>query len=169
MIYLLGFMGAGKSVVARALAAELGWEWVDLDEEIERAEGRSIQEIFRLEGEEAFREIEARLLARVAGRRNAVVACGGGTPLRASNMDLIRNTGTSVWLDAPLDVMLSRCAGGGGRPLISDRASMETLLEARRPVYSQADFRIDAGGKSPEEIARIIARRAGRLPDRGEA
>ena len=161
MIYLVGFMGSGKSTVARALAAVLSWEYVDLDEEIERSEGMTVPELFRKEGEAAFRAIEARVLEEISRREEIVVACGGGTPCGESNMEVIRRTGTSVWLDVPLDVMLRRCAGGEGRPLLSDRPAMEALLEARRPAYSQADFRVDASSKEPDQIARLIARRLG--------
>lgn len=164
-IYLLGFMGAGKSSVGECLASRLSYRFVDLDREIELGAGRSIPEIFEARGEPEFRRIESEVLLRTAALDDVVVACGGGTPAAGRNLEVIRRTGVSVWLDAPLDVMLRRCQKGSHRPLLADRGRMETLLAARLPVYRQADLRVDAAAGDPDDLARSIA---GRLEGLGE-
>lgn len=158
-IYLIGFMGAGKSSVGEALADRLGWEFRDLDRDIESLAGEPIEEIFRKRGEPAFRLMEAERLRHLATLDGTVIACGGGTPASGGNMAVIRASGLSVWLDAPLEVMLRRCRGGPRRPLLSRPDRLAALLEARRPYYSQADLRVDASRESPERLASFIAGR----------
>ena len=162
-IYILGFMGAGKTSVGECLARELSWRFIDLDREIEKGAGLTIPEIFRSRGEPAFRRIEAIILREVAAVEDVVVACGGGTPAAGGNLDLILSSGFSVWLDAPLDVMMQRCGAGSHRPLLADRPKMETLLAARRPCYMKADLRVDASGADPARLASIIAAELSRL------
>jgi len=156
-IYIVGFMGAGKSSVGESLARELGYAFLDLDREIERADGREIAEIFRQDGERVFRRLEAAALRRAGARSDVVVACGGGTLTLWENRDFIAQTGVCVWLDAPLDLMLERCGGGARRPLLGDRPTMERLLAERLPAYRQADLRVDAAAGDPEAIASRIA------------
>jgi shikimate kinase len=156
-IYIVGFMGAGKTSVAGCLSRELRYGFRDLDAEIERVAGRKISEIFRDDGEDAFREVETRELRRVAGEPGTVIACGGGTLIRTANREFIRRTGISVWLDAPLDVMLRRCQGSAHRPLLADRPRMEALLAERLPFYRSTDLHVDASTGTPRAVARRIA------------
>ena len=146
-IYLVGFMGCGKSTVGRALAGELGWSFFDLDDEIERREGLPIAEIFEMRGESAFREAETAALKErvntIERGRPQVVSLGGGTFLSPENFDLISNHGVTVWLDPPLEVIIRRVAGFNHRPLARDPERLRELYEARRPGYARADYHIE--------------------------
>ncbi len=157
-LYLVGFMGTGKSSVGTCLAERLGWAFCDLDSEIERVAGETISEIFRNRGEAHFRRLESEELRRVSSRSGKVVALGGGAFCSEENRRLTAETGTSVWLDAPLEIIMARCAGDKTRPLFGDRHQMAALLESRRPAYRLADLRIEIEGLEIEEIAdRIVA------------
>ncbi len=158
-IFIVGFMGAGKSSVGECLAREIGYRFLDLDREIEQESGHSVAAIIRDDGEAVFRRLEAAALRRAASLSDVVVACGGGTLSLPENRELIARTGFSVWLDAPLDIMLDRCRGGGHRPLLGERARMEALLSSRLPAYRQADLAIDASMEHPEALARRVAAR----------
>lgn len=162
-IYIVGFMGVGKTSVGECLAKELRYGFVDLDREIERAAGRPIPEIFKEEGEPFFRRLEAQALRSVGGQAGIVVACGGGTLSLQENREFVRRVGVSVWLDAPLDVMLRRCGTSLHRPLLADRPRMEALLAERLSVYREADIRIDASADPPELLASRIASKLARL------
>jgi shikimate kinase len=146
-IYLVGFMGCGKSTVGRALAGELGWSFFDLDDEIERREGLPVVEIFEMRGEAGFREAETaalrELVKAVESGRPQVISLGGGTFLPEENFDLISNHGVAVWLDPPLDVILRRVAGFGHRPLARDPERLKELYESRRAGYARADFHLE--------------------------
>ena len=123
-IYLVGFMGCGKSTVGRALADELGWSFFDLDHEIEGDSGSTISEIFDRQGEEIFRALEASALAKrvkaVQSGRPQVIALGGGALMSDKNFELISNHGVMVWLDAPFEVIQKRVAAESHRPLARD-------------------------------------------------
>jgi len=155
-IYLVGFMGAGKTCVGQCLAGMLGRPFVDLDQEIERKEGKSIREIFSHQGEEYFRSLENEQLKLASAGPPHVIALGGGAFCRPENRAIVEATGKSIWLDAPLDVIVARCAGDPSRPLFTSRAEMEALLEARRPFYRKAAIRIEVTGQSIEELAKHI-------------
>jgi len=157
-IYLLGFMGTGKSSVGLRLADKLGWAFCDLDSEIERVAGETIGDIFRNRGEAHFRRLESGELRRVSASRRTVVALGGGAFCSEENRHVTADTGISVWLDASLEIIMARCAGDSSRPLFGDRDAMAALLDSRRPAYGLADLRIDIEGLEVEEIAdRILA------------
>ncbi len=156
-------MGSGKTTVGASLARELGCRFVDLDAEIERMSGLTIAEIFERQGEPAFRHLESLALREVGALHDVVVATGGGTLTRWENRDFIQRSGVTVWLDAPLDVMLDRCRDGAHRPLLGPREQMEALLAQRIAFYRGADVRVDADAGSPEEVARRIAARLGNL------
>ena len=157
-IYIVGFMGTGKSSVGLRLAERLGWAFCDLDTEIERAAGETVSEIFRNRGEAYFRRVESEALKRISVRTGTVVALGGGAFCSDENRRVTAATGTSVWLDAPVEIVMARCAGNRARPLFGDRRAMAALLESRRPAYELADVRIDIEGLAVEEIAdRIFA------------
>jgi len=156
-IFLVGFMGAGKSAVGRALAELAGLPFVDTDDAVERAEGMPIEEIFRGRGEGAFREAEGKALASLAETDSVVVATGGGLFLGVENRRLVRRLGRSVWLDVPLDVAATRVPRSSGRPLWSeDPLTLRALFERRRAAYALADARVDASRAAPGEIARGI-------------
>lgn len=158
-IFIVGFMGAGKSTVGECLARELGYRFLDLDREIELDAGRPVAAIIRDDGEPHFRRLEAAALKKASTLSDAVIACGGGTLSLPENRDLIARTGFSVWLDAPLDVMLERCREGSQRPLLGERSRMEALLASRLPAYRQSDMGVDASSEHPEALARRIAAR----------
>src|SRR5581483_10743947 len=146
-LYLLGFMASGKTSVGYAVAQQLGWSFADLDAEIEREQGMSIAEIFVRHGEPFFRHLESDAIRRHVGRVEAglpwVLALGGGAIIQPANWELIQNNGVSIWLDCPLEIVRRRLGDDITRPLARDRAGLAQLYEARRPLYSRADFRIE--------------------------
>jgi shikimate kinase len=156
-IYLVGFMAAGKTTVARALAERLGWRAEDIDELIEARERRTVAEIFARNGEPYFRALERDILKLLLPLRHVVVATGGGTFMDAENRTAINMDGVSVWLDVPLEELVARLPADGRRPLAADRAQMERLFAVRQVAYASAQFRVDARGAHPEAVAdRII-------------
>ncbi len=155
-IYLIGFMGAGKSTTARALAKRLGWRVEDVDERIETRERRSVADIFADQGEAYFRAAEREVVRQLVAQREVVVATGGGTFVDAENRALIRADGATIWLDVPFDVALERAPRDGRRPLASDRERFEALYLARRVAYQQAHARFDAAASTEELVERIL-------------
>ena len=145
-LVLVGLMGVGKSTIGRRLAARLGLPFVDADEEIEKAAGMTIQEIFDSHGEAAFRDGERRVIARLIDGTPKVIATGGGAFINDDTRALILETALAVWLDAPIEVLVDRVARREGtRPLLRDRAPAEVLAElssARNPIYAQAPIRV---------------------------
>lgn len=159
-IYLVGFMGAGKTSVGVALAAKLGYGFVDLDQEVEGRAGTSVREIFERRGEDAFRELEHRLLAETSARRRVVVATGGGAFTFERNRELIRRSGTSVWLNPDFDTLLARLdrAGRTSRPLFRDPEGARRLHRRRLGDYRRADLelRIDSDETAEEVAGKIL-------------
>jgi shikimate kinase len=156
-IYLVGFMGSGKSTVGRALAARLGWGCEDLDELVEAQQQRTIAEIFARHGEAYFRQAEREILHVLLPLRRLVVATGGGTFAEPDNRLTINRDGLSVWLDLPVEEIVRRVPLDGRRPLSGDRAYMERLYAARRVAYEQAHLRVDASGLAPADLVdRIV-------------
>lgn len=158
-IFLTGFMGAGKTTVGRALAAQLGWDFLDLDRLIEQRVGRGIPEIFAAEGEGAFRDQESLALRSLPADRPLVVATGGGIVGRAENRSFMRELGRVVFLDVSWEQLLSRLQGEGGRPLATGEGGWEPVrqrLEARMPWYREAELHIVCNELTPAEIARQI-------------
>jgi shikimate kinase len=155
-VYLVGFMGAGKTSVARALARRLGWPFIDVDDLIEKREHQSVTSLFAKRGEAYFRAVERAVLAEQLDRRHVVVATGGGTFVDPQNRSLINNDGASVWLDVPLERLIARVPADGRRPLASDRTEFERLYHARRPCYAEAHHRIEAGRGGIEAIVERI-------------
>ena len=155
-IYLVGFMAAGKTTVAQALATRLGWRAEDVDSLIEARERRPVAEIFARAGEPYFRAIEREIVKVLLPMRHVVVATGGGTFVEPDNRGAINLDGLSIWLDVPIEVVLSRLPADGRRPLAADRAQMERLFAGRRTAYAQAHLRIDVGNASADEIAEQI-------------
>jgi shikimate kinase len=157
-VFLVGFMGAGKSTVARALAARWGWDVADTDDLVEAAERRTIEAIFAESGEGRFREAEWNALSTLEGKTRLVVATGGGLFLGVAQRALIRRSGVSCWLDAPFHVLSERVEGLGARPLwpADDALTRRAFFERRRAAYALADFRVDASADDPEVVARAI-------------
>ncbi len=159
-VYLVGFMGAGKTAVGRALAQRLGWPFEDLDEAVVARAGRSIESIFAEEGEGRFRELEWHALAATGLRTPLVVATGGGLFLAARHREWIREMGVSVWLDCPLERIRERVGRGTGRPLWArPPLELRALFERRRAAYALADLHVDAGQGEPEAVAARVAER----------
>lgn len=161
-VFLIGFMGAGKTSIGQALAKRLGWGFVDLDERIEQQENCSIAEIFHARGEPAFRRIETaalrELLNQMSSGNPLVVALGGGAPLQQKNAALLAACGApQVFLDAPFDVLFQRChEAAAARPLLQQKESARGLYNARRPHYLKAQFCVDTGSLSVEQAAEEI-------------
>lgn len=151
-IYLVGFMAAGKTTMARALAKRLGWRAVDVDELVEAREHLSVAEIFARHGEPYFRAAERAVLAEQLTPRHLVVATGGGTFVDPRNRAAINRDGLSVWLDVPFDRVVARLPPDGRRPLAADRGEFARLFASRREAYQQAHVRLDAGRASVEAL-----------------
>lgn len=170
IICLAGFMGAGKSTVGTRLAQQLGWRFVDLDERIEEAAGITIPEFFERYGEPAFRQLEADQLRAALGRavefrESTILALGGGTYAQPGAPEFLRNAGVPViWIDTPIDMLLSRCMTMTGRPLFRDEASFRTLHAQRVPSYQLADYRVDGSGDSAAVVAEILRRGIAGVP-----
>lgn len=155
-VYLVGFMGAGKSTVAHVLGKRLDWKVEDVDTLIERDERRDIPTIFRQDGEPYFRAKERAILIGLLPERGVVVASGGGTFSDPGNRELMLRDGAVVWLDAPFATVVNRVPLDGRRPLASDRLEMEQLYNQRLAAYRQAHLRVDAGKGSVEELVEYI-------------
>jgi shikimate kinase len=160
-IFLVGFMGSGKTTVGRILAQRMAWKFTDLDTLIEQAEGVSVAEIFARSGEPAFRRREQELLRRLvqempqAGGR--VVALGGGTFAQATNLELLQRAGAiTIFLECPVEQLLMRCALMANRPLFRDEASFRRLYDERLPSYRQATFTVPTGAGGPSEVVHRI-------------
>src|ERR1039457_5199609 len=140
-IYLVGFMGSGKSTIGRLLAERIGWHFVDLDEEIEAAERMSILEIFETRGEaEVRRGGGAKLrehVRAIEGGRPAVLALGGGAIVQPENYALLENNGVTIWLDCPLETVRRRVEPASHRPLARDPVSFAQLYETRRQISEE--------------------------------
>jgi len=157
-IFLVGFMGAGKTTIGRLLADRLGWSFVDLDAEVERREGRSVADIFASVGESCFRSMETESLRAVSGPGRSVIALGGGTYIDAANRSLVDSLGTSVYLDAPFDALFGRIEDDGSRPLAGSRSEMELLFAERVASYKMARMRVDVASRAPEDIVNEVLR-----------
>ncbi len=160
-IYLVGFMGVGKTTIGQMLADELGWSFLDLDAEIEREQMRTIAEIFEQQGESAFREMETAALEKrvraVQSGRPVVIALGGGAFVEPRNFEILENNGVTVWLDCPLPLVEQRLSAcGQDRPLARDPLQLAQLYEQRRPTYSKADYRVDGALEPRDIVAEIL-------------
>ena len=155
-LYLVGFMGAGKTTVATALGKRLGWRSEDVDERIETRERRSVAAIFVDEGEAYFRHAERDVLNELLPVRNVIVATGGGTFADPGNRAAILNDGAVAWLDVPLSRVIERIPPDGRRPLAADLVRMEELYLRRRLAYAEAHVRIDASKPVDEIVERLL-------------
>lgn len=159
-IALVGLMGSGKTTVGRRLARALRLPFVDADAEIVSAAGQSVQEIFHHHGECEFRRGERQVIARLLDGPVHVLATGGGAFVDAKTRALMKERALSVWLKAPIDVLMKRVAKRDDRPLLKDddpRAVMERLLEERQPYYAQADLVVETGvGPHNAAVAAVL-------------
>jgi len=155
-IYLIGFMGAGKSTVGRELSLQLKWPLFDMDAEIEKAENSTVAGIFARFGESHFRELEREHLARLSTVPKGVIALGGGAFVDAENRKRIEATGVAVWLDASLSSIRERVRPDGSRPLLSAAEQLEKLYETRLSFYRLAPVHVLTDDRLPDAIAREI-------------
>jgi len=146
-IYIIGFMGSGKTTVGRKLAAQLNWSFIDLDEEIEKATGKRIPEIFADDGEQFFREVESETLRNLEQRSKCIISTGGGTPCFGTNMGYMIETGVTMYLKMSPGQLKGRLSGSSGkRPLIQNidknelKEYIRLKLEEREKWYNQADL-----------------------------
>ncbi len=164
-LFLIGMRGSGKSTIARLVAHELGWNWLDADDELEKRYGQSIRAIFAAEGEAGFREKESDVLAQLCRLARHVIATGGGIVLREHNRALLRSSGRIVWLTADIETLWQRVQADSAtterRPplTIGGRAETEEIIQLREPLYRQcADYVVDTTGREPNDIAAEILR-----------
>ena len=156
-IVLVGLMGAGKTKVGGVLARMLQIPFVDSDLEVERVAGMAVSDVFELYGEAAFRDCEAKVIARLLRGGVQVIATGGGAFMREATRALIKNEAISIWMRADIEVLLERTAQSGRRPLLQTddpRVVLQRLMDMRYPVYAQADITVDSGAQTPQEMAR---------------
>jgi shikimate kinase len=158
-IYLVGFMGTGKSSVGLHLAREIKGDFVDIDKYIEEKENKAIPDIFKEKGEPYFRGLEKKLLKDIADKENQIIACGGGIVIDPDNIKLMKNNGTMVCLTATPDVIMERTRKSNHRPLLNvpdPLEAIQALLADRQKFYSQADVTIDTSEISIKEVATRI-------------
>ena len=158
-IVLVGLMGAGKSAIGRRLASRLGMPFVDADDEIERAAGCSISDIFEIHGEAAFRDGERRVIARLLARPPFVLATGGGAFMDPETRAAIRECGISVWLRADLDLLVSRVSRRNNRPLLAGkdpRVILQRLMDERHPIYAEADVVVESRDGPHEQTVEAV-------------
>jgi len=173
ILTLIGYRATGKTTLARLLAERLGWPWVDADVQIERRAGKAIARIFAEDGEPAFRDLEAAVIAEMCHEGPLVLAAGGGAPLRPESRRTMRAAGKVVWLTARPETIHARMARdattANRRPSLTDRSALEEivhLLSRREPIYREtADVQIDTENQSPDQLAGEILRRLQLSPD----
>jgi shikimate kinase len=163
IIFLTGMMGSGKTEVGKALARELNYDFLDLDHYLEEKTGKTIPDIFREQGEAAFRDIEKEMkLDPVMKTPNLVVATGGGFPLDSSNRDWMASKGLVFWLQTEPETILKRLSNSDDRPLLPQPVQVshiQNILSKRTFVYKKANYYIQTDGKSVDEIVREILKR----------
>lgn len=162
-VFLIGPMGAGKTTIGRHLATLLHKRFVDVDHEIERRTGVSIQVIFEIEGEAGFRQRESTLVGELSRDHDIVLATGGGAVLLEENRKVLKKRGIVVYLQADVETLVERTRRDRNRPLLQTedpRGKIEELLRQREPIYRElADVVVDTGQRAPSSVARDIATR----------
>jgi len=163
-VYLLGFMGSGKSTFGKRLASGAGWEFIDLDSLIEDTEGKSIEEIFRVSGEDYFRDVESAALRSISMDQNVVIACGGGTPCYRDNMDYMNRNGMTVYIRLDARSLANRLLNAKKtRPLLKDMDNRQleeyitAKLAEREVYYNRSRILIDGLRADPMKLMEIIS------------
>ncbi len=163
IVFLIGFMGSGKSATGRKLARKLGYTFVDMDDCIEKKTGMPVRKIFRKKGEAKFRKMERRLLEKLVRKDDLVVATGGGVPCGEGNMDLIKRHGTSVYLKMDPSLLFERLkTRQAKRPLIRELSEKELMkfirskLAEREAFYMQADHIVDGSKRDADELVGLL-------------
>jgi shikimate kinase len=163
-LVLIGYRATGKTTLAQGLAARLGWDWIDADVEIERRAGKTIARIFAEDGEPAFRDLEAEIIADLCRQERLVLAAGGGAVLREESRRAMRQSGHVVWLTAAPPTILARMTADATtadrRPSLTNHPPLEEIVQVlgrREPVYRETAHQIvDTDGKGPEELVEEI-------------
>jgi len=158
---LIGFMGSGKTTVGICLSRRLGMRFVDIDVEIQKYEGMSINSIFEQKGEEYFREIETFVTRRVSGFENTVIATGGGSLLNPESYESLKECGVIIWLKTDLDVIKARLVQSSERPLLEIHEDIDELYRQREALYEKMDMTIDTGDLTVDQIVDEICSRLG--------
>ena len=155
-IFFVGFMGAGKSTVARNLQKRLKMNLVEMDERIEKEQGMTIPEIFEKYGESRFRDLESELILTIGKEGNTIVSCGGGVVVRPENIEYMKKNGMVIFLSAKPETVFDRVKDSTNRPILNGNMNVEYiagLMEKRRALYeAAADVKISTDGKSIDEI-----------------
>jgi shikimate kinase len=156
-IYLVGFMGSGKSTVGKILAEKLNMNFIDIDKLIEEKEGMKIKDIFEQKGESYFRELERKQIEAIVNQEGVIVSTGGGLGANLDNMNLMKKNGDVIWLDVSLNTVLDRLKNDQDRPLLKQPTEkIKQLFEERKNVYRLANIRINADKKTPSQIVEEI-------------
>ena len=162
-IFLIGFMGAGKSTIAKALCKELQMQLVEMDARIVEEQGMSINDIFAQYGEDHFRDIESQLILTLGEEGNTIVSCGGGVVVRSQNIEFMKKSGKVVFLSATPETIYERVKNSADRPILNGHMNVEyiaELMEKRRALYeAAADIKIETDGKSRSVICKEIMER----------
>lgn len=163
-IFLIGYMGSGKSTAGKKLASKLGFEFIDLDKFIESECGETINEIFANKGENEFRALEHNALKKLITKSNLVIACGGGTPCYYGNMELMNNNGTTIYLKMSAESLASRLVNAKDkRPLIENKNEAELKdyitehLEKREDIYHQAQYIVKGKSLDIDELVDFVS------------
>ncbi len=157
IIFLIGFMGSGKSTIGKLLAEYLGWDFVDIDRLVEEKEGMKIKDIFKVKGEKYFRNLEMQILKSLLSRNKVIVATGGGLGANKKALNLMKRHGFVIWLDISFDDFIKRCGRDVNRPLSSmGKEKLMDLFRERSEVYKKAHIKVNSG-KSPYHIVKNIA------------
>ena len=158
-IVLVGMMGAGKTTVGRRLATRLGRHFVDSDEEIEKAAGMTIEDIFAAHGEADFRAGEVRVIARLLKDRDLVLGTGGGAFMNAETRALVKSSSVSVWIKAEFELLFQRVQRRSNRPLLktaNPRQTLQELIDRRYPVYAEADVTVVSEDVPQDQVASAV-------------
>lgn len=159
-IFLIGFMGAGKSTIAKALQRELGFPLVEMDERIVQEQGMSINDIFAQYGESRFRDLESQLVVDLGEQEPSIISCGGGVVVRPQNTQNMKKSGKIVFLTATPETIYERVKNSTDRPILNGHMNVEyiaELMEKRRALYEEAaDITIQTDGKTREQICEEI-------------
>ena len=159
VLVFIGLMGAGKTSVGQKLAEHLNMQFVDADEEIVKAAGCSIPDIFEIYGEPAFRDVEERVIKRLLTEGRGILATGGGAYMNPQIRNAIAQHGYCIWLKASLDILVKRTGKRSGRPLLKPgktREILSDLMDKRYPVYAQADLTVETGGETVNQTRDAI-------------